>query len=99
MSKLLFVVSLLAFASGCGDPEIIVTRAQFGEDWPLTLNSAVVVCADEGATPLLKVGVKRYALNEAARARGYPEATEFARDSADLTVLGSVCTAQVASNG
>jgi len=99
MKRLLLMVSVLTFASACGDPEVIVTRDQFGEDWPLTLNSAVVVCADEGATPLLKVGVKRYALNEAARARGYPEATEVARESADITVLGSVCIAQVASNG
>jgi hypothetical protein len=99
MRKLLLVISVLACASGCSDPEVIVTRDQFGDDWPLTLNSAVVVCADEGATPLLKVGVKRYALNEAARARGYPEATELARESADPTVLGSVCRDQVAANG
>ena len=98
MRQILLVGCLLVLAAGCGDPEIIVTRDQFGEEWPLAVNSAVVVCADDGAAPLLKVGVRRYALNEAARARGYPDAAEVALEASDPSKLGLVCTPQVASN-
>ena len=98
MRQILLAACLLVFAAGCGDPEIIVTRDQFGDEWPLAVNSAVVVCADDGAAPLLKLGVRRYALNEAARARGYPDAAEIAVESSDVSKLGLVSTAQVASN-
>lgn len=98
MGKILLATSLLGLAVACSDPEVIVTRDQFGDEWPLTVNSAVVVCAENGETPLLKVGVRRYALNEAGRARGYPDAAEIAAESADASKLGAVCSAQVASN-
>jgi hypothetical protein len=98
MRRSLLAVSLLGFAAGCGDPEVIVTREQFGDEWPLGVNSAVVVCAEGGEAAVLKVGVRRYALNEAARALGHPDASEVAEPSADVSVLSGVCTPQVASN-
>jgi len=101
MRKILLVASLLAFGmslSGCGDPEVIVTRERFGKDWPLTMNSAKVVCAEDGAAPLLKVGVNSFALNEEGRALGYPEPTQYASGSGDISILGGVCAAQVAAN-
>jgi len=98
MNRLLLAFSGLVVISGCGAPEVIVTRDQFGDDWPLSVNSAVVVCEEQGTAPVLKVGVKRYALNAAARARGYPDVSEIVETTADPERLGSVCTPQVASN-
>jgi hypothetical protein len=57
----------------------IVTRDQFGERWPLAMNSAVVECSRDGSIAVLKVGRKRYALNDKARERGLPDAREVSR--------------------
>ncbi len=82
----------------------IVTRDQFGERWPLEVNSAVVECSRDGAVAVLKVGTKRYALNDKARERGLPDAREVSRivlihsgrpeggtAFADTDVLGALC--------
>ncbi len=55
----------------------IVTRDQFGDQWPLAINSAVVECSRDGSVAILKVGSKRYALNDRARALGFPDAREL----------------------
>ena len=82
----------------------IVTRDQFGERWPLAVNSAVVECSRDGSVAVLKVGTKRYALNDKARERGLPDASEVSRivpilsgrpvsgtAFADTDELGTVC--------
>lgn len=70
---------------GCvpaGDNEVIVTREQFGQDWPLEVNSAQLECSEAGGT-VLRLGSKRYALDEISRARGLPDAGEVARRQPD----------------
>ncbi len=57
--------------------EVVLTRDQLGPDWPLQVNSATVLCSDEGGA-VLKVGTRRYALDEDASSRGYPPAREIA---------------------
>ena len=103
----------LAIAVGVGstlacnigvERRIIVTRDQFGERWPLAVNSAVVECSRDGSVAVLKVGTKRYALNDKARERGLPDAREVSRivlihsgrpeggtAFADTDVLGALC--------
>lgn len=97
MRRILLLLPLLGFA-GCGDPEVIVTREEFGDEWPLAVNSAVVVCAEGGSAAVLKMGVRRYALNDAARGLGHPDASEVAAPQTDPSVLSAVCTSQVASS-
>ena len=69
-------------AAGClvlacvpaGDEEIAVTREQLGDEWPLQVNSALVSCGASGV--VLRLGAKRYALDERALASGLPDARE-----------------------
>jgi hypothetical protein len=91
-----------AVAAGCGgDHEVVVTREQFGDAWPLGVNSAVVVCRDGGDAALLRLGVEEFALTEAARAQGYRDAREIPGSEvrADLEPLRAVCELAVASEG
>lgn len=86
-----------AFAAGCADPEIVVTREQFGEEWPLEVNSATVQCAHDGEVALLRLGGRRFALNEAARREGFEDPGDVLRAGADVSPLGRVCAAQMAT--
>ena len=81
---------------GCaaGEREVVVTREQLGESWPLEVNSAKVVCARGGELALLKLGTRRYALNPSARDAGYPDAGGVT--SSDTEPLRAVCDADVA---
>jgi len=81
---------------GCpaSEKEVVVTRDQFGESWPLEVNSARVVCARGGDLALLKLGTQRYALSPSARDAGYPDAGGVA--SANTEPLRAVCDAHVA---
>ena len=92
-----------AVAAGCGgDHEVVVTREQFGDAWPLAVNSAVVVCREGGEAALLRLGVEEFALTEAARAQGYRAASEIPGASGaapDLEPLRTVCEMEVASEG
>ena len=89
---------LVAVLLGCSgaEREIVVTREQYGTAWPLTVNSAKVVCRRGGDLAILKVGTKRYALTEAARAAGYPDAGPVTR--ADPQGLLEVCGADIAAS-
>lgn len=95
----LALVLALAASAGCSpaEREVVVTRDQFGERWPLEVNSAVVVCAGDEAGAVLKVGMQRYALDEAARARGFPDVREVGI-AGDIAPLVSVCTAVAAED-
>ena len=102
-----------ALVLGCSAPraEVVVTAAQFGDDWPLNVGSAVLLCGASGEPSLLKVGSHRYALDQAGRAAGHLDAAAVARElpidpqrselgtrPADPASLLSVCNAQLASN-
>jgi hypothetical protein len=85
-------------ALGCGPTDtddVVVTREQLGGEWPLHVNSARVTCSDSGA--ILRIGHKRYALDDAALAQGLPDAREVAARRppngapADLAPLRAAC--------
>jgi len=103
MRRLPLLAALGMLAAACSpvhDRQVVVTREQFGGDWPLAVNSAEVVCSDADGMALLKLGTKLYALDAAARERGYPDSAELRRPgaSADPATLRAVCdTADVAS--
>ena len=101
----LLLATLAAASPGCsqGQREVVVTRDQVGRSWPLAVNSATVVCrGDDGIE--LKLGPKRYALDEVALSRGLPDAKgvaaevpvdpqrpEFGTWPGDVFQLSSVC--------
>jgi hypothetical protein len=79
MRTLSILTAACCLALACaprGEQEIVVTRDQLGARWPLQVNSARVICSDEGA--VLRLGQKRYALDETALAQGLPDAREVA---------------------
>ncbi len=78
MRHLLPIVGITMLALACGTrggEEIIVTRDHFGSEWPLQVNSARLECGDAA---VLRIGQKRYALDEAGLASGLPDAREVA---------------------
>ena len=81
MRKPLVLGLVIGVLSGCqpSGREVVVTREQFGDDWPLQVNSAKVLCASEGDAAYLRLGRKLYALNAAAEARGVPSAKQMVR--------------------
>lgn len=96
MRRLPLLAALGVLTAACSpvhDRQVVVTREQFGEEWPLAVNSAEVVCSDADHMALLKLGTKLYALDAVARARGYPDAAEVRRRgaSADPAVLRAAC--------
>ena len=76
----LFVLTIrAALGLGCGaggEREVVLTRADLGDDWPLAVNSATVLCSDEGSA-VPKLGPRRYALDDTTDR--YPHAREVAR--------------------
>ena len=113
MWKPLLWAALVGGALACSgaDREIVVTAEEFGSDWPLSVGSAVIECG-AGDVALLKLGVERYALSDAAAAQGYPDARTITRavpidpaqreigtTRADVEALRAVCDGQVAAGG
>jgi hypothetical protein len=96
-SAILALATLTPLAGCSSEREIVVTRDTYAGRWPLRINSAVVVCSGgEGA--LLKLGAKRYALDEAALARGFDDARGIdAARGDEVMELGAVCTAVAAA--
>jgi hypothetical protein len=79
MSKRAFVLIPIAImCGGCGAApgERAITRAEFGEAWPLTIDGGVIACVDGSSVVFCADGVT-YAINGTARgqaaARGYRE--------------------------
>ena len=82
--KHLWLLLLASVLVSCGGSGVEVTRQQYGEAWPFTVDSAVVDC-DAGGRAI--VSTKRpdvtgtWALTGAARSYGYPAVDPFWRDS------------------
>ena len=81
MWTLLVLGVLLGISGGCqpGDREVVVTRDQLGEAWPLEVNSARVICDDQNGAAYLRLGRRLYGLNAAAEATGATPASQVAR--------------------
>jgi hypothetical protein len=64
---------LLSALVACSDAE--VTKADYGDDWPLTVESGVLKCLDDNglALAIIEVNGVEYQLNGAAKSRGYDD--------------------------
>jgi hypothetical protein len=109
LASALALASLATLACGPAEREVVVTREMFGDAWPLAVNSALVLCSEEGGA-VLKVGRERYALDEVALERGHRPAREVAAEKpvdpgnpaigtwpADIGPLREVCASGVAA--
>ena len=92
MRKLLVLLLFSIFGgAACSDREVVVTRDQYGDAWPLRVNSARVVCPSGGGDgALLRLGTKTYALDPLAESRGHAPASRVA--AFDPSVLRSACS-------
>jgi hypothetical protein len=63
------VALLLGLLGACGDPgeRGVVSRSDFGADWPFTVESGRLAC--EGRAITFKTGPYTYALNDAAESQ------------------------------
>ena len=75
---LLLLVGLVA----CGEIGILVTEAEYGDAWPLTVSEARVDCLSAGAL-VAEIDGSLYAINGTAQAR-YPRIDPYWRDNAAI---------------
>jgi hypothetical protein len=78
----LLAVSSLAMLSACSQPGVEVTRDEFGEEWPLTVEVARLWCERPRAV-LLEADGTTYGLNGAGQALGHPSPEPIWRDDPD----------------
>ncbi|MCE8025240.1 DUF2511 domain-containing protein [Billgrantia aerodenitrificans] len=80
------LVLVMAFAMSYGQAfgsDLEVSRSEFGDTWPFTVESGVVACVD-GQAAIFKSGGKSYQLNGFARSRGYAPIDPIWRDNPDI---------------
>lgn len=61
-----------------------VSRSEFGDSWPFTVESGVVDCVD-GQAAVFKAEGKTYQLNGIARSRGYAPIDPIWKDNPDIS--------------
>ena len=90
--SLLVTALLLASLPGCTGPDaaganLVVTRDQLGDDWPLTVASGVIGCDRDNRLVTINVEGTTYSLNGTAMAPGPYGALEtiWAKDPTDNT--------------
>ena len=66
-----FAFALVLVLVGCGRESLIVTRAEYGDRWPLTVSQAELKCFATGEL-IAVINDLPYALNGTARARYNP---------------------------
>ena len=68
-----FIVALLAVVSGCEEKGVKVTKAEYGEKWPFTVDEGYLDCLGNHEV-IFKVGRRQYALSgEAGATQKYLE--------------------------
>lgn len=85
MSKtvLFFLVLLSSAIFSCTDDSKLLSRNDFGEDWPFNVESGKVFCVD-GISVVFETNGNSYALNDAARLSGnYKNIREILRSDAN----------------
>jgi hypothetical protein len=80
LATLLAVVAVAVCACGCSqeDPGVEVSREQFGERWPLTVERGTVAC--RGGLPVFRYDGETYALNRAGEKKGFKSLDPIWRD-------------------
>lgn len=80
------ILVLLLTLSGCaqsGNSGLEVSKGEFGESWPFTVQSGIVDCVD-GQAAVFKTGGRSYQLNGFARSRGYAPIDPIWRENPEI---------------
>lgn len=88
MRSLLVVLTLAAFAAGCGgqsggEPPGHVEPADFDQPWPLTVESGTLRCEPPGAVVFTAPDGTEYAVNGMAEGQDYADIEPIWRDDPD----------------
>lgn len=82
--RLAVVLLALALAlTSCFERGVKVSRAEYGDDWPLTVESGRLRCRPPWVITF-HTGDEAYAVNGMARSRGYRDIRPIWRDNPDL---------------
>lgn len=73
LAALLLAPALLLAGCGGGPQGNQVTRAQFGEAWPLTVDSGLLRCEPPGAVVFTAPNGTEYAVNGLAESQGFAD--------------------------
>ena len=69
------LAAVLGLVLACGAPGLEVTKAQYGDAWPFTVDQGTLFCTTSSGgrlrSAVLRVGEVEYAVNAAAETRGY----------------------------
>lgn len=79
---LLMIVFIISFGKALG-AGLEVSKSEFGDSWPFTVEGGVVDCVD-GQAAVFKVEGKTYQLNGFARSRGYAPIDPIWKDNPDI---------------
>jgi hypothetical protein len=67
---------LLALLSSCGPGGQEVTKAEYGDAWPFSVDQGTLICESSSGgllhSAVFRTGEEEYALNAVAEGRGYP---------------------------
>lgn len=80
-----FALGLLCASLSCADPApptprgVEVTRAQYGDQWPFTVESGFVDCEPPGSA-IFRTRLGTHGLNGLAKSRGVPDVRPIWRD-------------------
>lgn len=81
--KLFLMIFFIAYCGKALGAGLEVSKPEFGDAWPFTVESGVVDCVD-GQAAIFKHGGKVYQLNGFARSRGYAPIDPIWRDNPDI---------------
>lgn len=86
MKRILVILALASVLSACGKNGVEVTESQFGNEWPLTVDSGFISCLNEGGTKLalFEHNGQTYQLNGAAQSRGYMSVNSIWKDNPNI---------------
>ena len=76
---MLFSITIILSCSGTNaEPGVLVTKSEFGNKWPFTVNKGRLEC--RGISVIFHAKGKAYAVNGSARTEGYAKINEIWKD-------------------
>jgi len=92
MHRIVILVAPILILCGCDESttssdashRVRVTESEYGDKWPLTVDSGEIECIDDYFIVFHVTNGKTYALNGAATSRGFPEIDPIWRDNPNL---------------
>lgn len=82
---LLCVGAVLVFVTACAGGGAEVSRSDYGQEWPLTVDQGKLRCESPSAVVFTAPDGSEYAINGAASTQGYAEIDPIWRNNPDIS--------------